>query len=82
VAPVVDIREEAADLYAAIRERLVANERIDGPRLCPPDNGSAPATGSPTVATTATSVSLNCDTWPVTAVGQRGQLAIAPPPPG
>jgi hypothetical protein len=71
VAVVVDTREQAAELSAAIRERLVVDGRVDDTRVAvtAQGSGSVSGTGSPPGATTATSA------WPTATPGPSSPSA-------
>ncbi|WP_448640736.1 MobF family relaxase [Geodermatophilus sp. URMC 63] len=80
VAVVVDTREQAAELSAAIRERLVADGRVDDVRVAITGAGQRIGVGD-RIATRRNDRDLsvaNRDTWTVTAVGQGGCLTVIP----
>jgi exodeoxyribonuclease V alpha subunit len=80
VAVVVDTREQAADLNAAIRERLVADGRVDDNKAVTTRAGQRIG-GGDRVVTRRNDRDLgvaNRDTWTVTAVGPPGELAVTP----
>ncbi|WP_448640759.1 MobF family relaxase [Geodermatophilus sp. URMC 63] len=86
-AVVVDTREHAAELSDAIRERLVADRRVDDTGVAVTGAGQRIGVGD-RIATRRNDRDLgvaNRDTWTVTAVGQGGYLAVVPAdvtPPG
>ncbi len=80
VAVVVDTREQAAELNAAIRERLVADGRVDDTGAVTTRAGQRIGAGD-RIATRRNDRGLdvaNRDTWTVTAVGRHGELAVTP----
>ncbi|MGR6968019.1 MobF family relaxase [Geodermatophilus sp. URMC 61] len=80
VAVVVDTREQAAELGAAIRERLVADGRVDDTRVAVTGAGQRVGAGD-RIATRRNDRDLgvaNRDTWTVTAVHRDGRLAVVP----
>jgi hypothetical protein len=80
VAVVVDTREQAAELGAAIRERLVADGRVDDTRVAVTASGQRIGAGD-RIATRRNDSDLgvaNRDTWTVTAVHSDGRLAVLP----
>jgi exodeoxyribonuclease V alpha subunit len=80
VAVVVDTREQAAELGAAIRERLVADGRVDDVRVAVTGAGQRIGTGD-RIATRRNDRALgvaNRDIWTVVAVGPSGALAVVP----
>ncbi|SFT79090.1 AAA domain-containing protein [Geodermatophilus amargosae] len=87
VAVVVDTREQAAELGAAIRERLVADGRVDDTRVAVTSTGQRIGVGD-RITTRRNDRDLgvaNRDTWTVTAVHRDGGLAVVPAdvtPPG
>jgi hypothetical protein len=79
-AIVVDTREQAAELGTAIRERLVADGRVDDTRVAVTGAGQRIGAGD-RIATRRNDRRLgvaNRDIWTVTAVGPAGALAVAP----
>jgi hypothetical protein len=82
VAVVVDTREQAAELSAAIRDRLVTDGQVDGTRTVTTRSGQRIGVGD-RVATRRNDRDLavaNRDTWIVTAVDRDGRLTVTPPP--
>ncbi|MEX5720342.1 MobF family relaxase [Geodermatophilus maliterrae] len=80
VAVVVDTREQAAELSAAIRDRLVTDGQVDDTRIVTTRSGQRIGVGD-RVATRRNDRDLsvaNRDTWTVTAVGQGGCLTVIP----
>jgi exodeoxyribonuclease V alpha subunit len=80
VAVVADTREQAAELGAAIRERLVAEGRVDDLRVAVTGAGQRIGVGD-RIATRRNDRDLgvaNRDVWTVTAVGHGGCLAVMP----
>ena len=80
VAVVVDTREQAADLNAAIRERLVADGRVDDTSAVITRAGQRIGAGD-RIATRRNDRGLgvaNRDTWTVTAVGRRRRAGCHP----
>ena len=80
VAVVVDTREQAAELNAAIRERLVADGRVDDRTVAVTGAGQRIGAGD-RIATRRNDRDLgvaNRDTWTVTAVGRNGGLLVTP----
>ncbi|SNR54031.1 MobF family relaxase [Blastococcus mobilis] len=80
VAVVVDTGEQAAELNAAIRDRLVAAGRVDDRHVVVTRAGERIGAGD-RVATRRNDRDLdvaNRDTWVVAAVGRRGGLLVAP----
>ncbi|TKJ23725.1 MobF family relaxase [Blastococcus sp. CCUG 61487] len=80
VAVVVNTREQAAELNAAIRGALAAAGRIDDQRVAITGAGQRIGAGD-RIATRRNDRDLgvaNRDTWTVTAVGRRGALLVAP----
>jgi exodeoxyribonuclease V alpha subunit len=80
VAVVVDTREQAAELGAAIRERLVADGRVDDTGAVITRSGQRIGAGD-RIATRRNDRDLgvaNRDTWVVTAVGRHGELEVTP----
>ncbi|HLM05697.1 MAG TPA: MobF family relaxase [Blastococcus sp.] len=80
VTVVVDTREQAADLSAAIRERLVADRRVDDRTEVVTGAGQRIGAGD-RIATRRNDRDLgvaNRDTWIVTAVGRNGELHVTP----
>ncbi len=80
VAVVVDTREQAAALNATVRERLVADRRIDDTRVAVTAAGQRIGIGD-RVATRRNDRNLgvaNRDTWTVTAVDGGGGLVVTP----
>ena len=79
-AIVVDTREQAAELGAAIRERRVADGRVDDTRVAVTGAGQRIGAGD-RIATRRNDRALgvaNRDIWTVTAVGPSGALAVVP----
>ncbi|RBY84142.1 MobF family relaxase [Blastococcus sp. TF02A-30] len=77
---VVDTREQAADLNAAIREALVAAGRVDDQRVTVTGSGQRIG-GGDRITTRRNDRDLgvaNRDTWTVTAVGRNGGLVVTP----
>jgi ATP-dependent exoDNAse (exonuclease V) alpha subunit len=82
VAVVADTREQANELNAAIRGRLVANGRVDDTRVVTTRAGQRIGVGD-RIATRRNDRDLdvaNRDTWTVTAVGRRGGLLVTADP--
>jgi hypothetical protein len=80
VAVVVDTREQAAELGTAIRERLVADGRVDDTRVAVTGAGQRIGAGD-RIATRRNDRRLgvaNRDIWTVTAVDRHGGLAVIP----
>jgi exodeoxyribonuclease V alpha subunit len=80
VAVVVDTREQGAELNAAIRDRLVAEGRVDDGQAVATRSGQRISAGD-RIATRRNDPALgvaNRDTWTVTAVGPHGSLAVTP----
>ncbi|WP_448642456.1 MobF family relaxase [Geodermatophilus sp. URMC 63] len=80
VAVVVDTREQAAELSAAIRDRLVADGRIDDTQVALTGAGQRIGVGD-RIVTRRNDRDLgvaNRDTWTVAAVGHDGGLAVVP----
>ncbi|WP_093583922.1 MobF family relaxase [Geodermatophilus amargosae] len=80
VAVVVDTREQAAELGTAIRERLVADGRVDDRAVTTTRTGQRIGVGD-RIATRRNDRDLgvaNRDTWTVVAVGHDGGLAVVP----
>jgi exodeoxyribonuclease V alpha subunit len=80
VAVVVDTREQTADLNAAIRERLVAENRVDDIRVAVTEAGQRIGAGDQ-IATRRNDRHLgvaNRDTWTVTALDRDGRLTVTP----
>ncbi|WP_091158917.1 MobF family relaxase [Geodermatophilus africanus] len=80
VAVVVDTREQAAELGAAIRERLVAAGRVDDAQVAITGSGQRIGVGD-RLATRRNDRHLgvaNRDTWAVTAVDRDGLLTVIP----
>jgi exodeoxyribonuclease V alpha subunit len=78
VAVVVDTREQAAELNAALRDRLVAAGRVDDTRVAVTAAGERIGAGD-RITTRRNDRNLdvaNRDTWVVTAVGRRGGLLV------
>ncbi|WP_336029194.1 MobF family relaxase [Geodermatophilus sp. FMUSA9-8] len=78
VAVVVATREQAATLNAAIRDRLVADGRVDDRRVVVTGAGERIGAGD-RIATRRNDRDLhvaNRDVWIVAAVGQRGGLLV------
>jgi exodeoxyribonuclease V alpha subunit len=79
-AIVVDTGEQAAELGAAIRERLVADRRVDDLRVAVTGAGQRIGAGD-RIATRRNDRALgvaNRDIWTVTAVDRHGALAVVP----
>ncbi len=80
LAVVVNTREQAAELNAAIRDRLVADSRVDDTRTATTRAGQRIGAGD-RIATRRNDRTLgvaNRDTWTVTAVGPDGELVVTP----
>jgi exodeoxyribonuclease V alpha subunit len=80
VAVVVDTREQAAELGAAIRERLVAAGRVDDAQVATTGSGQRIGVGDQ-VATRRNDRHLgvaNRDTWTVTAIDRDSRLTVTP----
>jgi exodeoxyribonuclease V alpha subunit len=80
VAVVVNTREQAAELSAAIRDRLVAGGRVDDTQVVTTSAGQRIGVGDQ-VATRRNHPGLgvaNRDTWTVTAVDGDGRLTVTP----
>jgi exodeoxyribonuclease V alpha subunit len=80
VAVVADTREQADELGAAIRERLVADGRVDDVRVAVTGAGQRIGVGD-RIATRRNDRDLgvaNRDVWTVTAVGHGGCLTVIP----
>ena len=80
VAVVANTREQAAELGAAIRERLVADGRVDDVRVAVTGAGQRIGVGD-RIATRRNDRDLgvaNRDIWTVNAVGHGGCLAVIP----
>jgi exodeoxyribonuclease V alpha subunit len=80
VAVVVDTRDQAEQLNAAIRGRLVDDGRVDDTRVATTQAGQRIGTGD-RIATRRNDRDLdvaNRDTWIVTAVGRDGELVVTP----
>jgi exodeoxyribonuclease V alpha subunit len=80
VAVVVDAREQAAELNAAIRGALVADGRVDDQRVGITGAGQRIG-GGDRITTRRNDRDLgvvNRDTWTVTAVGRNGELVVTP----
>ncbi len=80
VAVVVDTREKAAQLNAAIRDRLVATGRVDEASWVSTRSGQRIGVGD-RIATRRNDRNLgvaNRDTWTVTAIDPRGSLTVTP----
>jgi exodeoxyribonuclease V alpha subunit len=80
VVVVVDTREQATALNAAIRDRLVADGLIDDIRATSTRAGQRVGSGD-RIATRRNDRQLgvaNRDTWTVTAVGPDGDLVVTP----
>ncbi len=78
VAVVADTREQVNELNAAIRNRLVADGRVDDVRVVTTRAGQRIGAGD-RIATRRNDRDLevaNRDTWTVTAVGRRGGLLV------
>jgi ATP-dependent exoDNAse (exonuclease V) alpha subunit len=81
-AVVVDTREQATALNAAIRDRLVAGGLVDDLRVASTRAGQRIGSGD-RIATRRNDRQLgvaNRDTWTVTAVGLDGDLVVTPTP--
>jgi exodeoxyribonuclease V alpha subunit len=79
-AIVVDTREQAVELGAAIRDRLVADGRVDDARVAVTGAGQRIGAGD-RVATRRNDRALgvaNRDIWTVVAVNRDGSLAVVP----
>src|SRR3954462_7916203 len=76
VAVVVDTREQAAELNAAIRERLVADGRVHDTAVVTTRAGQRIGTGDriPPRRNDRDLGIANRETWTVTAVDERGAL--------
>ena len=84
LAVVVDTREQAAGLNAAIRDALVAGGRVDDTRVVITAVGQRIGSGD-RIATRRNDRTLdvaNRDTWTVTAVDEHGALHVTPARPG
>ena len=84
VAVVVDTREQAAELSEAIRERLVADGRVDVHAVVTTRAGQRIGVGD-RIATRRNDRELgvaNRDTWTVTAIGRHGELVVRTGEPG
>jgi exodeoxyribonuclease V alpha subunit len=82
-AVVVDTREQTAELNAAIRDRLVADGRVDDTTVTATRAGQRIGVGD-RIATRRNNRDLgvaNRDTWIVTAVGPHGDLTVTPAAP-
>ncbi|MBN1094019.1 relaxase domain-containing protein [Blastococcus sp. TML/M2B] len=80
VAVVVETREQAASLNAAVRDRLVTQGRVDDRRAVVTGAGERIGVGD-RIATRRNDRDLdvaNRDLWVVTAVGRRGGLLVTP----
>jgi hypothetical protein len=80
VAVVVDTREQATDLNAAIRQRLVADGRVDDRAVVTTRVGQRIGAGD-RIATRRNDRDLgvaNRDIWTVTAVGHHGGVVVTP----
>jgi exodeoxyribonuclease V alpha subunit len=80
VAVVVDTRKQAAEVNEAIRERLVADGRVDDARVITTQAGQRIGAGD-RIATRRNNRSIdvaNRDTWTVTRVGRHGELTVTP----
>ncbi|MCF6745507.1 TrwC relaxase [Blastococcus sp. KM273128] len=80
IAIVVDTREQAAELGAAIRDRLVTDGRVDDTRVAVTGAGQRIGAGD-RIATRRNDRALgvaNRDIWTVTAVNRDGSLTVAP----
>jgi hypothetical protein len=80
VAVVVDTREQAAELGAAIRNRLVAGGRVEDTRAVTTGSGQRIGVGD-RVATRRNNPGLrvaNRENWTVTAVDRDGRLTVTP----
>ncbi|RFU18942.1 TrwC relaxase [Geodermatophilus marinus] len=78
VAVVADTREQVDELNAAIRDRLVADGRVDDRRVVTTRAGQRIGAGD-RIATRRNDRDLevaNRETWTVTAVGRRGGLLV------
>ncbi|WP_041241377.1 MobF family relaxase [Geodermatophilus obscurus] len=78
MAVVVDTREQAAELGAAIRDRLVADGRVDDTRVAISGAGQRIGVGD-RIATRRNDRDLgvaNRDTWTVTAIGSHDELVV------
>ncbi|WP_448611817.1 hypothetical protein [Geodermatophilus sp. URMC 60] len=80
LAVVVDTREQAAELGAAIRERLVADGCVDDRAAVTTRVGQRIGAGD-RIVTRRNDRDLgvaNRDTWTVTAVGRHGDVVVTP----
>ena len=80
LAVVVDTREQAAELNATIRERLVVAGWVDDSAVVTTRAGQRLGVGD-RIATRRNDRDLgvaNRDTWTVTAVGRHGELVVTP----
>jgi exodeoxyribonuclease V alpha subunit len=80
IAVVADTREQVAELNTAIRDRLVAEGRVDDVHAIVTGAGERIGVGD-RIATRRNDRHLdvaNRDTWVVTAVGRRGGLLVTP----
>jgi exodeoxyribonuclease V alpha subunit len=80
VAVVVDTREQATELNAAIRERLAADGRVDDVRVAVTGAGQRIGAGD-RIATRRNARDLgvaNRDTWTVIAAGRHGDVVVTP----
>jgi exodeoxyribonuclease V alpha subunit len=76
---VADTREQVADLNQAVRERLVANGKVDDSRAIVTNDGERIGVGD-RVATRRNASELgvaNRDAWTVTAIGEDGAVQLA-----
>jgi exodeoxyribonuclease V alpha subunit len=77
---VVDTREQAVDLNAAVRDRLVADGRVDDTRVITTRAGQRIGAGD-RITTRRNDPTLdvaNRDSWTVTAVGPGAKLVVTP----
>ncbi|WP_448623992.1 MobF family relaxase [Geodermatophilus sp. URMC 64] len=80
VAVVVDTGEQANELNAVIRDRLIAEGRVDDDRVTTTRAGQRIGAGD-RVATRRNDRALgvaNRDTWTVTAVREHGEIVVVP----
>ncbi|WP_448642940.1 AAA family ATPase [Geodermatophilus sp. URMC 63] len=80
VAVVVDTREQAGELGAAVRDRLVTASRVDDAQVAITGSGQRIGVGDQgaTRRNDRTLGVANRDTWTVTAVDRDGQLTVTP----
>jgi exodeoxyribonuclease V alpha subunit len=80
VAVVVNTRQQATELNAAVRDRLVADGRVDDRAAVTTAAGQRISAGD-RIATRRNDRDLgvaNRDTWTVTAIGPHGQIVVTP----